>query len=114
MGLYNKEEKIMIMSMRLQKARREILDELRKISTLSIGANQLIYLVQNPQTKQIEYTITGGAPYKWGIATALKKYDMYDIINALFSDDLGYSITVNKSRDYDSALCIRMSARDDD
>ena len=97
---------------RLQDATREILDEVRKISTISIGANQIIYLVKNPWTGKIEYRICGGAPYKWGIATALKKYDMYDIINALFSDDLGYNIAVGE--DEAGALCIKMAAYDGD
>ena len=96
----------------LQEANRETLDELRKISTTSIGTNQIIYLVKNPYTDKIEYRICGGAPYKWGIATALEEYSMYDIINALFSDNLGYSITVGE--DEVGALCIQMSAYDGD
>ena len=110
MGSYKKED--CIMAKTLQEANREILEEIVKISRISMGANQIIYLVKNPWTDKIEYRICGGAPYKWGIITALRDYTMYDIINALFSDNLGYSITVGE--DEAGALCIQMSAYDGD
>ena len=110
MGSYKKED--CIMAKTLQEANREILEEIVKISRISMGTNQIIYLLKNPQTEKIEYSICGGAPYKWGIATALEGYTMYDIVNALFSDNLGYSVTVGESAEYDGALCIKMSACD--
>ena len=76
-----------------------------------MGTNQIIYLDKNPWTKKVEYSICGGAPLKRGIATALEGYTMYDIVNALFSDNLGYSITVDAAED--GSLCIKMAAYDD-
>lgn len=100
------------MAKTLQEANREILEEIVKISRISMGTNQIIYLLKNPQTEKIEYSICGGAPYKWGIATALEGYTMYDIVNALFSDNLGYNIAVGE--DEAGALCIKMAAYDGD
>lgn len=97
----------------LQEINREILNELTRISRISIGDNQIICLVKNPFTDEMEYTIGGGAPFKQGISEALRDCNIYDIVNALFTDNLGYNVTISNSY-YHDAFCITMSARDGD
>lgn len=96
------------MSKTLQEANQEIQRKLREVAKISMGRDQIIYLVKNPSTEEVEYTICGGVPMSSGIATSLSEFSMYDIVNALFADNLGYRITVGDSRDYKGVICVKM------
>ncbi len=96
------------MSRTLQETNREVQQKLREVAEISTGPDQIIYLEKNPHTGETEYAICSGAPLAQGIVSSLKEYTIYDIMNALFADDLGYDVTVGDSNDYEGAICVQM------
>ena len=106
-----KEVCFMSKTLTLQEANDEILRELREVAKISTGRDQIIYLVKNPHTNEMEYSICGGAPLIQGIVSSLNNYNMYDIINALFANNLGYDVTVGDSN-YKGVICVKMWHKD--
>ena len=95
----------------LQEANRDIQKKLVELSKISTGRDQIIYLVKNPNTGEVEYSICGGAPLTQGIVSSLKEYSIYDIMNALYADNLGYDVTVGDSN-YKGVICVKMWHKD--
>lgn len=89
----------------LQDANKIIQDAIKKAAAPTKVRGQIIYIRE--LNGDLVYSTCGYAPLGGGILRDLNGYNMYDVINALLDNNLGYQVIVGEDRQ-DHALTIKM------